>query len=200
MAFGNVTPRFFARPADLRRWFERHHQTAPELWVGMYKKASGKPSITWPEVVDEALCFGWIDGIRKGLDRDSYANRLTPRRKGSNWSLINIRRVAVLKREGRMHAAGLAAFSARDERKSGVYSFEQKDVARFESSLLETFRADTRAWTSFESQPPGYRKVATFWVMSAKQATTRTRRLGRLMDDHRAGRRLGMLARPEKKS
>jgi uncharacterized protein YdeI (YjbR/CyaY-like superfamily) len=119
-----MTPKFFRTPADFRRWLERHHGTQPELWVGFYKKGSGRPSITWPEAVDEALCFGWIDGIRKSVDAERYVNRFTPRRSRSNWSLVNIRRVGQLIAAGRMQPAGLRAFDARDERKSGVYSFE----------------------------------------------------------------------------
>jgi uncharacterized protein YdeI (YjbR/CyaY-like superfamily) len=186
---------FFATPADFRRWLKKHHRTAEELLVGFYKKGSGRPSITWPESVDEALCFGWIDGVRRSLDDESYVIRFTPRRAGSNWSLINIRKVEALIREGRMEKAGLAAFEARKAEKSGVYSFEQREEARLDRKAESKFKANKAAWKFFQSQPPGYRKVATFWVMSAKREDTRAKRLQTLIDDSAAGRRIGLLRR-----
>lgn len=190
-----MKPTFFPTPADFRRWLEQNHESKTELWVGFHKKGSGRPSMTWPESVDEALCFGWIDGIRKRLDAESYVNRFTPRKAGSNWSAINTRRAKELIRTGRMQPAGLRAFKARDPAKSGVYSFEQRNAARLTPEAERRFRANKRAWQFFESQPPGYRRTALWWVVSAKQEATRTRRLGTLIEDSAAGRRIGLLRR-----
>ena len=190
-----MEPLFFETPADFRRWLEKHHRSAPELLVGFYKRGSGRPSITWPESVDEALCFGWIDGVRRSLDDESYTIRFTPRRPGSNWSLINIRKVEALIRDGRMKPAGLEAFEARDEAKSGVYSFEQRENAKLDKKAEATFRANRAAWRFFQAQPPGYRKIAAFYVMSAKREETRERRLRTLIADSAAGRRIGLLNR-----
>jgi uncharacterized protein YdeI (YjbR/CyaY-like superfamily) len=188
-------PTFFARPENLRRWFESNHDSKTELWVGFYKKASGRPSVSWAEAVDEALCFGWIDGIRKSLGAESYVNRFTPRRKGSNWSLVNTRRVAALRRQGRMTPAGLSAFRGRDANKTGVYSFEQRGHAGFDPISAAALRKDKAASASFQAEPPWYRRTAAFWVMSAKQEATRIRRLAQLIEDHRAGRRIGPMRR-----
>jgi uncharacterized protein YdeI (YjbR/CyaY-like superfamily) len=186
-------PTFFATPADFRRWLEKHHQSERELWVGFHKKGSGKPSITWPESVDEALCFGWIDGIRKTVGDESYTIRFTPRRTGSNWSNVNTRRVAELIRDGRMQPAGHTAFEARDPKKSGIYLFEQKKAAKLNKEAEKQFRSNRKAWRFFESQPPGYRKTAVWWVVSAKREETRARRLETLIEDSAAGRRIGLL-------
>ena len=188
--------RFFGTPDKWRRWLEKNHARATEVWVGFHRKGSGTPSITWPEAVDEALCFGWIDGIRKSIDETRYMNRFTPRKKGSNWSNVNIARVAALMKEGRMHPAGLAAFEARIPEKSGVYSFEQRQTATLGDAFERRFRANAKAWAFFESQAPYYRRTATFWVMSAKQEATRERRLASLIADSAAGRRVGPLRRP----
>ena len=190
-----MEPTFFPTPAAFRRWLKKNHRTARELFVGFYKKGTGRPSITWPEAVDEALCFAWIDGVRRSLDDESYVIRFTPRRPGSNWSLINIRKVKALIREGRMQPAGLAAFEARKAEKSGVYSFEQRENAKLDRKAEAKFKANKAAWKFFQSQPPGYRKVAVFYVMSAKREETRAKRLQTLIDDSAAGRRLGMLQR-----
>jgi uncharacterized protein YdeI (YjbR/CyaY-like superfamily) len=165
------------------------------LWVGFYKKDSGRPSITWPESVEEALCFGWIDGVRKSIDAQSYTIRFTPRKPGSNWSLVNIRTAKRLIREKRMQPTGLRAWEARQADKSGVYSFERRSDARFDADLESRFRQNAAAWRFFESQPPGYRRIVTYWVMSAKQPETRARRLGTLIRDSAAGRRIGLLQR-----
>ena len=190
-----MQPTFFAAPADFRSWLLRHHDSTRELLVGFYKKASGRPSITWPESVDEALCFGWIDGVRRGIDADSYTIRFTPRRKGSTWSDVNTRRAKELIREGRMQPAGLAAFKARDPEKAHRYSFEQRHIARLTSEEETRFRANAAAWRFFEGQPPGYRKVTLWWVVSAKQEATRERRLQTLIEDSAAGRRIAQLRR-----
>ncbi len=195
-----MDPIFFDSPTAFRRWLARHHKTAPELLVGFYKRHTGKPSLTWPQSVDEALCYGWIDGIRRTIDHEGYTIRFTPRRKGSIWSAINLKRVPELVREGRMAPAGLAVFEARDPAKAGLYSFEQRHSARFPPELLRRFRANRKAWAFFETQPPGYRKIATFYVMSAKQEETRLRRLDNLIRDSAAGLRIGPLRRPESSS
>ena len=182
-------PTFFAKPADFRRWLDQNHASVPELWVGYYKKDSGKPSMTWPESVDQALCYGWIDGVRKSVNEDSYKIRFTPRKPSSIWSTVNTKRANELIAEGLMKPAGLAAFERRDAMKSNSYSFERENVA-FTPELEKMFRAKKKAWTFFEKQPPGYRKLATWYVMSAKQDATREKRLQRLITDSAAGRRL----------
>ncbi|HEX8028225.1 MAG TPA: hypothetical protein VF491_07190 [Vicinamibacterales bacterium] len=149
-----MKPIFFETPAALRAWFKRHHKSADELIVGFYKKGSGKASITWPESVDEALCFGWIDGVRRKVGEDSYSNRFTPRRTGSNWSAINIDKVAQLTKLKRMQPAGLAAFAKRTEAKSRIYTYEQKVLAGFEQAFEKKFKARKKAWEFFVDQPP----------------------------------------------
>ena len=151
---------FFETPAEFRAWLEAHHETATELWVGFHKKATGRPSITWPEAVDQALCFGWIDGIRKSVDENSYTNRFTPRKTTSNWSNVNIAKVAKLTEQGLMMPAGLRAFEARDGARSGVYSFEQRPE-ELPPAYVERFQQDGPAWAFFQAQPPGYRRLAT---------------------------------------
>jgi uncharacterized protein YdeI (YjbR/CyaY-like superfamily) len=192
--------RFFATPEKWRRWLDTNHARADELWVGFHKKGSGTPSITWPESVDEALCYGWIDGIRKSIDEHRYKIRFTPRRKGSNWSAVNIARVAVLTKEGRMRPAGLAAFRERTDEKSRVYAYEQADVPTLGDDFERRFRANAKAWAFFETQAPYYRKLATRWVVSAKQEATRERRLAVLIEDSAAGRLIGPMRRPSTRS
>ncbi len=192
-----MKPTFFATPADFRRWFAKNAATKAELLVGFHKKGSGKPSITWPESVDEALCVGWIDGVRRSIDDTSYTIRFTPRRPGSAWSAINIAKVKELTAAGRMKPAGLAAFAARDARDAG-YSYQQLTTAPFSPEQEKRFRRDAKAWRFFSAQPPGYRRVATYWVASAKKEETRERRLAILIADSAAGRRLGRL-QPQKK-
>ncbi len=184
-----VKPRFFATPAAWRAWLEKNHKLESELLVGFHKKDSGKPSITWPESVDAALCFGWIDGVRRRIDDWSYSIRFTPRRPRSIWSAVNIGRVEELTRFGLMHPAGIAAFAAREEERSRIYAFEQKSAA-FTASQERLLRNNAAAWEFFESQPPSYRRVATWWVISAKREETRTKRLQALIEDSAAGRRL----------
>ena len=189
-----MKPTFFATPADFRKWFEENHDTAAELLVGFYKKGSGKPSISWPESVDEALCFGWIDGVRRSVDAESYSIRFTPRRPRSIWSNVNTKRVAELIKQGRMHARGLEAFKARDPKRSGIYAFEQRQKDQELDPALEAkIRKNKKAWTFFQAQPPGYRRLMSVYVMSAKKEETRLRRLARLIDDSAAGRRVGIL-------
>ena len=173
-------PVFFPSPAHLRAWLEQNHETATELWVGMYRKGTGKPSVTWPELVDEVLCFGWIDGIRKSIDGESYTNRITPRKPRSNWSRINLKRVQELTAEGRMRPAGLRAYEGRVQEEGG-YSYEQRDNPTLDEESLRLFQADPEAWEYFLSRPPGYRRLALFWVVSAKRDETRRKRLASLI-------------------
>lgn len=184
---------FFATPAEFRAWLEEHHASAPELWVGFHKKGSGRPSITWPEAVDEALCVGWIDGIRKSIDGESYRIRFTPRKPQSTWSAVNLARVEALTREGRMRPAGLKAFEKRTEAKTGIYAYEQRKAAELDEASEQRFRSDPEAWEYFESRPPGYRKTAIWWVVSAKKEETRQKRLEQLIEDSRNHRPIAQL-------
>jgi len=193
-----MKPTFFATPADLQAWFKQHHTTETELLVGFYKKDSGKPSITWPESVDEALCVGWIDGIRKSVDDVSYTIRFTPRKATSIWSAINIARVEALSKEGRMQPAGLQAFEKRRENKSGIYSHEQRDQIELTEAETKVFKANQKAWDFFESQPGSYRKAALWWVVSAKKEETRIKRVATLIDDSCNGRTIKQFTRPSK--
>ena len=183
----------FADGAQFRAWLADNHDTATELWVGYYKKGVPKTSITYPEAVEEALCFGWIDGLTRRIDDEVHANRYTPRRRGSSWSAINIAKVAELRAAGRMHPAGLRAFEERDKRKDGSYSYErapQELPAEAEARL----RADPDAWAYWQSRTPSYRRTATHWVLSAKREETRQRRLATLVEDCAAGRPVKPLA------
>jgi uncharacterized protein YdeI (YjbR/CyaY-like superfamily) len=183
---------FFATPEELRDWFDANHATADELWLGYYKKASGRPSVDWPQVVDEALCVGWIDGVRKSIDDEVSVQRLTPRRKGSTWSSINVAKAATLTEQGRMRPAGLAAFAARTDANTAIYSYE-RPPASFSADELARFRSDATAWEDWARRPPSYQRAATHWVTSAKQAATRERRLEALIEDSRAGRTIRLL-------
>jgi uncharacterized protein YdeI (YjbR/CyaY-like superfamily) len=190
-----VKPKFFATAVELREWLERNHATATELLVGFYKRGSGKPSITWQELVDEELCFGWIDSVRKGIDEVSYSNRLTPRKARSTWSAVNIARAKELIRLGRMHPAGQKAFERRTDERSAIYSYEQRKKARLDPEAERSFRANKKAWAFFQAQAPGYRKTAIWWVMSAKREETRQKRLATLIGDSQNGRTIGPLTR-----
>ena len=185
-------PRFFRTPALWRTWLRTNRATAEHLWVGFYKRDSGKPSITWPQSVDEALCYGWIDGVRKNVDAESYKIRFTRRKKGSVWSSVNVRRVTALRDAGRMRAAGEAAFEQRKANRSGIYSYEQRP-AELPRPWLAKLKKNKAAWTFFAAQPPWYRRTATWWVISAKQDQTRERRFAQLRDDSAAGLRIGPL-------
>lgn len=189
-----VQPTFFKTPAALRRWFERHHADTAELLIGFYKKDSGKGGITYPEALDEALCFGWIDGVRRRRDAVSYTIRFTPRKPRSNWSAVNVRHARRLIEEGRMQPPGMAAFEAREGDKAG-YSYEERP-ARLSPAYTKRFRAAKRAWTFFEAQPPGYRRTVVFWVMSAKREDTRERRLASLIEWSARGERIPLLSPP----
>lgn len=185
-----MKPKFFRDAQALRSWLEENHDKQTELWVGMYKKGTGKPSITWPEVVDQCLCFGWIDGVRKSVDDHAYMNRITPRRKGSNWSAINIKRAKELIELGLMTPAGAAAFAQRDEQKANSYSFEQKNV-ELPPEYQRQLEKNKKAFAFWQKQPPSYRRTAAWWVLSAKQEPTRRRRLEALIRDSAAGERIG---------
>ena len=187
-------PRFFATPEELRAWFDQHAATEPELLLGYWKTSTGRPSVTWPQSVDEALCVGWIDGVRRRVDDESYTIRFTPRRRRSIWSAVNLARFTALTEEGRMRPAGVAAFEARGAER--VYSHERTEDARLDAAEEAAFRAAAGGWDYFQAQAPSYRKTALHWVVSAKRADTRARRLGQLMADSTAGRRLAQLSRP----
>ena len=183
-------PVFFATPAELRRWFQKNHARERELWLGYHKKGTGKPSVDWPQSVDQALCFGWIDGVRKSLGPDAYMIRFTPRRPGSIWSSINIGRVKALEAQGLMRAAGRAAFAALAEGRSRVYSYEQRNEARLPPELLRRFKAESAAWKFFQAQAPSYQRMMTFWIASAKRPETQEKRLSILISECAAGRRI----------
>ena len=191
-------PSLFATPDEFRAWLEENHESATELVVGFYKKGSGKPSITWAESVEQALCFGWIDGIRRSRDDESYTTRFTPRKRNSTWSRVNLEKVEELKRRGLMRPAGLRAYEERREAKTGVYSYEQREAAELPAEYEERLRADTRAWEDWSARPPSYRKAAVWWVVSAKKEETRRSRLATLVDDSAQGRTIRQLTRPTK--
>jgi uncharacterized protein YdeI (YjbR/CyaY-like superfamily) len=192
-------PTFFPTPSDFAAWLEAHHDKFHELLVGFYKKSSGKPSITWPESVDAALCFGWIDGVRRSIDETSYTIRFTPRRPTSTWSAVNIKRAKQLQKTGLMHPAGLKAFAARSEKKSGIYSYEQRKSAKFTREQEKLFRANKSAWKFFRSQAPWYQRLTTYWVVSAKKEETKLKRLSVLIDHSRNRRTLPRLIPAKKK-
>ena len=198
---GTVPPKptFFPTPADFRSWFETNRDKFRELLVGFYKKDSGKSSITWPESVQVALCFGWIDGVRKSLGETSYMIRFTPRKPTSTWSAINIRFVQELTKKGLMHPAGLEAFATRNAKKSAIYSYEQRKSAHFTRAQAKQFRANKPAWEFFRSQPPWYQRVTTYWVISAKKEETKRKRLSLLIKNSQNRRSMRQLAPTKKK-
>jgi uncharacterized protein YdeI (YjbR/CyaY-like superfamily) len=186
---------FFASPEELRDWFDANHGTATELWVGYHKVATGRPSLTWSQAVDEALCVGWIDGVRYSLGAEAHAQRFTPRRRGSTWSAVNVRKVAELTAAGRMRPAGLAAFEARREDRTAVYAYE-REHASLTPEEEARFRADAAAWADWEARPPSYRRTATYWIASAKRPETRARRMDQVIEGSAAGRRPRALTPP----
>jgi uncharacterized protein YdeI (YjbR/CyaY-like superfamily) len=191
-----MKPTFFSTPARFRAWLKAHHASHKELLVGFYKKGTGKPSITWPESVDEALCFGWIDGVRRSLGDEAYSIRFTPRKSKSNWSTKNVARVAELEKLRRMTPAGSRAFEARTSERTGVYSFERTKAARLLPREEKKLRANAKAKAFFDSRPPWYRRAALHWVTSAKRAETRERRLAELIRCCERGRTVPPLTRP----
>ncbi|HEX7869092.1 MAG TPA: YdeI/OmpD-associated family protein [Chryseobacterium sp.] len=171
-----MLPTFFPTPQDFRNWLEKNHQNGKELLVGFYKVGTKKPSITWSESVDQALCFGWIDGVRKSIDEESYSIRFTPRKPTSIWSVVNIKKIEELTKAGLMKEEGLKAFKLRKEDKSGIYSHE-KEPAQLKPDYQKQFKANKKAWEFFEKQAPSYKKVMIHWIMSAKQEKTQLSRL-----------------------
>jgi len=184
-----VTPRFFTSPAAFRAWLEAHHADAKELWVGFYRKSAGRTGIAYLEAVDEALCFGWIDGIKKSVDHERYMHRFTPRKTGSTWSVVNTKRMKALLDAGRVAPKGRETFEKRDRAKTGRYTYERAH-AELDAGLQKVFRANAKAWTFFQTQPPGYRKLLTYWIINAKQDETRLRRLGTLIKLSAEGKRM----------
>lgn len=179
-------PIFFSSPGAWRAWLEEHHERETEVLVGFYKKATGRAGMSWSQSVDEALCFGWIDGVRRRIDEHSHSMRFTPRKPRSTWSAVNIEKAERLIADGRMRPAGLSAFHARSEERSRIYSFEQGDV-ELPADALRRLRANAVAWSYWQSRPAGYRRVAAWWVISAKRPETRARRLETLIEDCAAG-------------
>jgi uncharacterized protein YdeI (YjbR/CyaY-like superfamily) len=184
-----LTIRYFASPAKLRQWFDEHHADARELLIGFYKKGTGKPSVTYPEALDEALCVGWIDGVRKRVDDERYTVRFTPRIAGSYWSAVNTKRAKELSKEGRMTPAGVAAFKARDPEKTKRYSFE-REAAALEPAYERLFNANTAAWEFFQKEPPSRRRMLTWWIASGVKEKTRMKRVKTLIKACAEGRRL----------
>jgi len=177
-----VAPTFFETPAALRRWFKAHHASSAELWIGFYKKDSGRGGVVYKQALDEALCFGWIDGMIRRVDDASYMQRFTPRRPRSNWSAVNIAKMRALIDEGRAQPAGLAAFERRTPDRSAVYSYEQRQIAALSAAERRAVKARPTAWSFFEAQPPSYKKTVAWWIQSAKKPETRARRLQALID------------------
>ena len=188
-----MEPTFFETPADFRAWLEEHHESETELLVGFYKRGTGKPSITWPESVDQALCFGWIDGVRRSLGEEAYTIRFTPRKPRSNWSAVNVQRMRELIDEGLVHPAGMAAFERRSDDRTAIYAYEQRKNAQLPAEYEERLRANSAAAEFFDGQPPWYRRTAAHWVTSAEREATRERRLEQLIADLANGRRIGPL-------
>lgn len=192
-----MNPTFFKSGDEFRKWLETNHHEQQELLLGFYKKASGTGGITYQEALDEALAYGWIDGIRKSVDDASYTIRFTPRKPKSIWSMVNIKRVGELTKLGRMRAPGLKAFEGRDLKRAQLYSYERK-TSKLDGELEKRLKANKKAWGFFQAQPPGYQRVISWWVISAKQEETRFRRLERLIKDSENGRRVGILERKKK--
>ena len=184
-----MAPTYFRSAADFRKWLAAHHAKETELLVGFHKKGSGTPSMTWPESVDEALCFGWIDGVRKRVDEERYTIRFTPRRTRSNWSLINVNRVKELIALERMNPPGLAAFEARVAKKTGIYAYENRPT-ELDEACARALRKNRKAWEFFQAQPPSYRKRASWWITSAAKDETRQKRLAKLIALSAAGKRI----------
>jgi uncharacterized protein YdeI (YjbR/CyaY-like superfamily) len=190
--------KFFASQSEFRAWLEENHANTSEIWVGFYKKDSGKGGITYPQSVDAALCFGWIDGIRKSVDAISYCNRFTPRKPKSNWSAVNTKRIGELIAQGLVHEAGLKVFNARDQEKTNLYSFERESAA-LDDDAIKQFKTNPKAWENFEAQAPSYKKAAIWWVISAKQEATRQKRLGELIAFSEKGERIPQFVSPSRR-
>lgn len=187
-----TAPLFFPAQSSFRKWLEKNHDKAAELLVGFYKVNSGKPSMTWSGSVDEAICFGWIDGVRKSIDHESYCIRFTPRKPGSIWSAINIQKVETLSKQGLMHASGIAAFEKRQENKSRIYSYE-KEPSTWPKDFFKKFTANKKAWKFFQTMPKSYQNQCIHWIITAKQDSTKIKRLEELIRDSEAERRIKRL-------
>ena len=181
--------KFFKTQKDFRKWLEKNHNKSRELWVGYYKKSSGRPSVDWPQSVDEALCFGWIDGLRKSIDGESYKIRFTQRKPGSIWSAVNLKRAKELIELGLMQPSGLEAFNKKDDKKINRYSFERENV-KLDKEYEKKFKLKKKSWEFFQSMPPSYKKTTIWWVMSAKQAETRLKRLNILIECSEDGEKI----------
>jgi uncharacterized protein YdeI (YjbR/CyaY-like superfamily) len=192
-----MSARFFPTAVKFQQWLEKNHDRYSELWVGFHKKNSGKKSITYSEALDEALSYGWIDGVRKSMDETSYTIRFTPRKPKSIWSLVNKRRVEELIKLGRMKTPGLEAFARRDPARTGIYAFENRP-REFSAPIKKRFRENLSAWNFFQAQPPGYKRIIIFWIMGAKQESTRLRRLDRLISQSGKGLRMDMMGSKKK--
>ena len=193
-----MAPKFFPTPNHFKEWLEKNHETEEVLWLGYYKKATNIPSITWPESVDEALCYGWIDGLRKRIDDQAYMIRFTPRKPNSHWSKVNIERVKELKKEGRMKKSGFEAFKRKSKKNSKRAAYEQKNV-QLDSKFEIQFKSQKKAWTYFSNKAPSYQRQCVWWVMSAKQEATRMRRLNTLIESSIEGKLIPQLRWTEKK-
>lgn len=192
MPTDSMQPTFFSNSKDFRKWFEKNHEKSKELLVGFYKVTSGKKSITWRESVDEAICFGWIDGVRKSIDSESYCIRFTPRKPGSIWSAINIKKVEELTKKELMHPSGHSAFSKRKESKSRIYSYE-KEPETLSPGFLKKFKANKNEWVFFQSMAPSYQRTCVHWIMTAKQEATKMKRLEELINDSTMERKIKRL-------
>jgi uncharacterized protein YdeI (YjbR/CyaY-like superfamily) len=188
-----IKPTFFATQEDFRKWLLINHETATELIVGFYKVDSGKPSMSWSQSVDQAICFGWIDGVRKSIDKESYLIRFTPRKSTSIWSAVNIKKVEELTKQGLMQPNGILAFEKRKEHKSKIYAYE-KEAVKLSADFEKKFKANRKAWAFFQSLPPSYHRSAIDWIMSAKQDATSIKRLDELINDSEAGRKIKRLS------
>jgi uncharacterized protein YdeI (YjbR/CyaY-like superfamily) len=189
-----MTAVYFPDSKAFRSWLEGHHQDTDELWVGYHKKATGKPSMTWPESVDQALCFGWIDGIRKSVDEERYMIRFTPRRPNSHWSRVNLDKYEILLQDGLVEPEGIAAFERRKSDRTAQYSYEREEPA-LTPDQLTIFQQNPAAWVFFQAEPAGYRRTAVAWVNSAKREETRSRRLTTLITDSAQGLRIKQMRR-----
>ena len=185
-----MNAQFFATADELRAWFHEHHETAPELFVGYWKKGTGGTGVSHPEAIEQALCFGWIDSVARRLDDRRYQVRFTPRRRSSVWSAVNVAKIAELTERGLMHPAGVRAFELRKPDQVAVYSYENPESAQFTAEQTALFRANPAAWEWFSRQTPAYRRSATHWVVTAKRPETRARRLAQLIADSADGRKV----------
>jgi uncharacterized protein YdeI (YjbR/CyaY-like superfamily) len=191
-----MTATYFTGPAEFREWLHANHATATELLVGFHKQHTGRPTLTWPESVAEALCYGWIDGVRRRVDDERYTIRFTPRQATSIWSSVNVALMETLIAEGRARPAGVRAFERRREAKSAIYAYEQRQTAELEPAMEREFRANRAAWRFFESTAPSYRRIVLWWIVSAKRPETRAKRLAELIARCAEGRKIGLLDRP----